>query len=227
MNAVVVIWRRACVGVAVLGMLFAGARSAEATSIIEVSAVTAGCFGTGCSVFTSAASSPSSFALTLSNSTFDVFSDASGSATNILLGTLTRANQNVSSDLGSLNFSLRVTFTLPVGLVSNSGTFTATVAGTNSGGGGAESVNFNNNTQTFVFSNAAGSGSFNFAVSNDPSVAKGSSATILGVISNATFTPAVTTAQDAPAAVPEPTTMVLLGTGLVAAVIGRRRLAAR
>jgi hypothetical protein len=81
-------------------------------------------------------------------------------------------------------------------------------------------INFTNTWQLFTYSNGSGTGSFEFAVLDDPDGNKNGEADIIGAVRNATFTPdsEVITA----AAVPEPSTMILLGTG-VAAVLRRRR----
>ncbi|HLL73344.1 MAG TPA: PEP-CTERM sorting domain-containing protein [Pyrinomonadaceae bacterium] len=113
------------------------------------------------------------------------------------------------------NFTLNLTFTAPSGINGGQGaTYTATVSGvvSTTGAGGVEVV-FDNPNQTFTFSNPNGSGTFTIELANNIFVQSGNSANLTAGLRG----------EQTP--VPEPATMILLGTGLagVAARIRKRR----
>jgi hypothetical protein len=130
------------------------------------------------------------------------------------IGTFTLAS-TVGETPVSGTFTLNLTFTAPSGIEGGqAATYTATVSGTIStpNVGGVQIV-FDNPTQTFTFNNASGSGSFSIELPK-LFVQSGDTANLTaGLTGNQT------------AAVPEPATMILLGTGLagVAARIRKRR----
>jgi hypothetical protein len=203
-----------------IAVLTAMARQVSASPITEIQGSTQGCFGTGCGTFVDVATD-ATYGLTFTGvSPFDVFTDSSGSATDIMLGTFSRANVNVPDSTPSLDFSLAVSFSLPLGVPgAPSSTLSAIIQGTSVGGGGPLDVDFDNAWQLLAFSNGSGTGSFEFAVLSDPEVNKNGDRNILGAVRNLTFAP-ISEDNDI-AAVPEPTTLVLLGTGLLG--VTRRR----
>lgn len=138
------------------------------------------------------------------------------------IGALSGANNlgtfSLSTAPGALvagSFTLNVTFTSPVAINGGQGTtYTAIITGSvapvaNNGG---VNINFDNTPVLFTFSNATTSGSFSLAVA-DLFVESGQSANVT----------AGTTGQQQP--IPEPATLLLLGTGLtgIAAKLRKRR----
>lgn len=114
-------------------------------------------------------------------------------------------------------FTLNVTFTSPTGINGGQGTtYTATISGSvspNVNQGGVN-INFDNTPVVFTFNDGTNTGSFSLAVA-DLFVETGQAANLT----------AGTTGQQAP--IPEPATLLLLGTGLtgIAAKMRKRRKA--
>jgi len=202
-------------------VLLAWAPRAEA-SAITVAGSTLGCFGVpgGCPVFTANPWSGTEYDMYFYNASFNELTDAGGSAGPFAIGAFGRDNDNLSTSSPDLDFTLQVTFTLPVGVNGSPSTFTALIVGKNSGGGGPVNVDFDNNPIHFTYSNAGGSGEFYFSVFDVNGVSKnttedGKREALFAQITGATFTPAVIINPNA-AAVPEPASLVLLTTGLMA-----------
>jgi hypothetical protein len=201
--------------------LTALARPASASSITEIQGSTQGCFGSGCGLFEQSTTDSTYGVTFVGVSPFDAWTDASGAAVNIGLGTFSRGNVNDSDSLPALDFSLAVTFSLPAGVGGDPSTsLQAIIHGTSPGGGSPLDIDFTNAWQLFTYSNGFGTGSFEFAVFDVPQLNKNGDADLVGAVRNSTFVSDVGVGTNA--AVPEPSTMILLGTGVVA-VLRRRR----
>jgi PEP-CTERM motif len=206
---------RSVLAACVLLSPFVWAEPARATSIVDYSYATAGCFNcTAAGPFSSLIlTSASPGGIGFVGATDSGSTDSSGLAT-LDLGAIVRAPGNPS---GYSSFALQVTFFLPTAIVGGQvDELVATITGVSAN----KAFNFDNAFQLYSFSNAQGAGSFELAVM-DMTTGSNHDYGIVGQIRNATFVAAESAPVTAP--VPEPGSLLLLGSGLVAVARFSRR----
>ncbi|MCP9496504.1 MAG: PEP-CTERM sorting domain-containing protein [Pyrinomonadaceae bacterium MAG19_C2-C3] len=177
---------------------------------VTVSGTTTGSFSNPAGIsFT-----PGSFTATTANGVAVIGGNTSTTTNGSNFGAITLPDGNTSFD--GRTFTLVVTVTAPAGITGgNPATFNATLTGTitNNPRGGGVIVTFTNPSQSFTFNNGTTSGAFSLTVQN-VFVFPGQTAEIRGILQGSQT-----------GAIPEPATLILLGTGLtgVAARIRKRR----
>ncbi len=182
-------------------------------------ATTVGCFYTGPTACTPSSGSDTYAGLTFTGAALPL-TLTSGGSLEFLLGSFTFSGDPYNFGATDVNFRAIIQFTDPQIIASgNPADYSAIVTGqVNSQGNGTLTVNFDNSLATLAFSNLDYSGSFQFSVNdaklnvNNPVAPNDGEWN--GQVSNA-FQSASNPNVDPPA-IPEPASLILVGTGFLA-----------
>lgn len=201
-----------------LTLFFVGLVSASAAPV-KFMADTTGAFGVGSS---GGSLSSGGTVLTVGPTTITFSSQPNelnvnlnpGESSNVTLGVFNATSSSANNtSVSGATFTLNVTFTLPGDTAPKPAVYNATITGTINSGASGASVVWSNTTLNFT---SAGAGAFTLTLENSTPINSPASPDASRIRGTITY--------NAAAAIPEPLTLLTLGSGLAGlAALGRRR----